>query len=191
MGADWLPHGEWMWSWMCLDSLAYNIIVTMTPNGMFSQYRASVNLRFLQVSPGLQGWCLPGCSSHLNMGRVDVASVVLLGWYQLYSGIIIGKHILESISFCIFRQPGCWALPIDQPLFKNPFIFGEDHSLLQALFQNLALEDRRRVMSDSHMSQLSGLLRSCLLPQGLAFSMWKILYETKPKFYKSQKLEKT
>lgn len=118
----------------------------------FHNTEPSVNLRFLQVSPGLQGWCLPGCSSHLNMGRVDVASVVLLGWYQLYSGIIIGKHILESISFCIFRQPGCWALPIDQSLFKNSFIFGEDHSLLQALFQNLTLEDRTRDEWQPHVT---------------------------------------
>lgn len=119
--------------------------------GCFRNTEPSVNLRFLQVSPGLQ-CCLPGCSSHLNMGRVDVASVVLLGWYQLYSRVIIGKHILESISFCIFRQPGCWALPINQPLFKNPFIFGEDHSLLQALFQNLTLGDRTCVRSESHVT---------------------------------------
>lgn len=48
-----------------------------------------------------------GHSSHLNMGCIDVTSIVFFGWDQLHSGIVIGKDILESISFCIFRESGC------------------------------------------------------------------------------------
>lgn len=69
-------------------------------------------------------------SSHLNMRRVDVTSIVFFGWDQLHSGIIIGKNVLEPISFCIFREACCWALPINQPFFKDSFIFCEYHSLV-------------------------------------------------------------
>lgn len=68
--------------------------------------------------------------THLDVGGVYVARIVLLVGYELHPVLLVRDDVPKTVALCVFRQR-CSRDDTVRPLLRHLFVLCEDAILLQ------------------------------------------------------------